>query len=74
MIIPDLVARNAQQCPDHVAFVEVGPINRGRKETTWARFEERTKRLANARPVPRSPTGKIEKPKLHKKYCSGEVT
>ena len=74
MIISDLVTRNARQCPDHVAFVEVRPISGERKETIWARFEERTKRLANARPVPRSPTGKIEKPKLHKKYCSGEVT
>jgi acyl-CoA synthetase (AMP-forming)/AMP-acid ligase II len=48
MIISDLVARNARQCPDHIAFVEVRPVSRGRKETTWARFDERTNRLANA--------------------------
>jgi long-chain acyl-CoA synthetase len=48
MNIADLVARNARQCPDHIAFVEVRPVSRGRKETTWARFDERTNRLANA--------------------------
>ena len=48
MIISDLVARNARQCPDHIAFVEVRPLSRTRKETTWARFDERTNRLANA--------------------------
>jgi acyl-CoA synthetase (AMP-forming)/AMP-acid ligase II len=48
MIISDLVARNARQCPDHIAFVEVRPVSRGREETTWARFDERTNRLASA--------------------------
>ena len=48
MNIADLVARNARQCPGHIAFVEVRPVSRGRKETTWARFDERTSRLANA--------------------------
>ena len=48
MNIADLVARNARQCPDHIAFVEVRPVSRGRKETTWARFDERTNRVANA--------------------------
>ena len=33
MIIADLVARNGRQCPDHIAFVEVRPISKGRKET-----------------------------------------
>jgi long-chain acyl-CoA synthetase len=48
MNIADLVARNARQCPNHIAFVEVRPVSGGRKETTWARFDERTNRLANA--------------------------
>jgi long-chain acyl-CoA synthetase len=48
MVIADLVARNGRQCPNHIGFVEVRPLSKGRKEATWARFDERTNRLANA--------------------------
>jgi acyl-CoA synthetase (AMP-forming)/AMP-acid ligase II len=48
MNITDLVGRNARQYPDHIAFVEVRPISRRRKEINWALFEERTSRLAHA--------------------------
>ena len=48
MNITDLVSRNARQYPDQIAFVEVRPLSKGRKEISWALFEERTNRLAHA--------------------------
>jgi acyl-CoA synthetase (AMP-forming)/AMP-acid ligase II len=48
MNITDLVGRNARQYPDHIAFVEVRPLSKTRKEISWALFEERTSRLAHA--------------------------
>ncbi|MBM4276806.1 MAG: acyl--CoA ligase [Deltaproteobacteria bacterium] len=48
MTIADLVVRNARQCPDQIAFVEVRPLSKERKETNWRLFDERTNRLANA--------------------------
>jgi acyl-CoA synthetase (AMP-forming)/AMP-acid ligase II len=47
MNITDLVGRNARQYPDQIAFVEVRALSKGRKEITWALFEERTNRLAH---------------------------
>lgn len=48
MNITDLVGRNARQYSGQVAFVEVRPLSRKRKEIHWALFEERTNRLAHA--------------------------
>ena len=48
MNITDLAGRNARQYADRIAFVEVRPLSKGRKEITWALFEERTNRLARA--------------------------
>jgi len=48
MNVTDLVSRNARQYPDQIAFVEVRPLSKDRREISWALFEERTNRLARA--------------------------
>jgi long-chain acyl-CoA synthetase len=45
MTVVDLVARNARRTPGSVAFVEVRPITRVRKEVTWEAFNERMNRI-----------------------------
>ena len=46
MIIADLVARNGRQCPDQIAFVEVRPISKGRKDRPCASKSHRQGREA----------------------------
>ncbi len=48
MTVVDLVARNARMYPESIAFVEVRPVSRTRKEITWASFNERMNRIARA--------------------------
>ncbi len=44
----ELLAKNARMYPDDIAFVEIRPSAKVRKDITWARFYERVNRLANA--------------------------
>ena len=44
----DILEKNARLYPRDVAFVELRPLTKARSEITWARFNERTNRLANA--------------------------
>jgi acyl-CoA synthetase (AMP-forming)/AMP-acid ligase II len=44
--VVDLVARNARLFPDSIAFVEVRPVSKVRKEITWASFNERMHKIA----------------------------
>jgi acyl-CoA synthetase (AMP-forming)/AMP-acid ligase II len=44
----DIIAKNARQYPDETAFVEVRPVTKVRKEVSWAQFNGRVHRLANA--------------------------
>ena len=46
MTVVDLVARNARLYPNSIAFVEVRPVSKVRKEITWAGFNERMNRIA----------------------------
>jgi len=46
MTVIDLVARNARLYPNTIAFVEVKPVSKVRKEITWAAFNERMNRIA----------------------------
>lgn len=48
MNVTDLVTKNARLYPNNIAFVEVRPISKIRKEISWALFNERTNRIANA--------------------------
>ncbi len=48
MNILDIIAKNARVYPNEIAFVERRPVSRVRKEVTWAQFNERVNRLANA--------------------------
>jgi acyl-CoA synthetase (AMP-forming)/AMP-acid ligase II len=48
MNVVDVVRKCARSYPDDPAFVEVRPVTKGREEVSWALFEERTNRLANA--------------------------
>ena len=48
MTVVDLVARNARMYPESIAFVEVRPVSKVRKEITWAAFNERMNRIAQA--------------------------
>jgi long-chain acyl-CoA synthetase len=47
MTVVDLVARNARTYPDSVAFVEVKPVSKVRKEITWAKFNEHMNMIAH---------------------------
>jgi acyl-CoA synthetase (AMP-forming)/AMP-acid ligase II len=48
MNLVDLVEKNARLYPDDIAYVEIRPITKVRKEISWIQFHERTNRLANA--------------------------
>jgi acyl-CoA synthetase (AMP-forming)/AMP-acid ligase II len=48
MNLIDMVAKNARMYPDDIAFVEIRPVTKARKEISWAQFNERTDRLASA--------------------------
>jgi long-chain acyl-CoA synthetase len=48
MNLIDMVAKNARLYPEEIAFVEIRPSANIRREITWARFYDRTNRLANA--------------------------
>lgn len=44
--VVDLVARNNRMYPDSIAYVEVRPVSKIRKEITWAGFNEKMNRVA----------------------------
>jgi len=46
--IIDMVTKNARLYPDDIAFVEVKPVTKARKDVTWAQFSNRINRLAAA--------------------------
>lgn len=46
MTVVDLVARNARLFPNAIAFVEVRPVTKVRKEITWDALNERMNRIA----------------------------
>ncbi|OPY74826.1 MAG: Long-chain-fatty-acid--CoA ligase FadD13 [Syntrophorhabdus sp. PtaU1.Bin058] len=46
MTVVDLVSRNARMYPESIAFVEVRPVNKVRKDITWAQFNERMNKVA----------------------------
>jgi acyl-CoA synthetase (AMP-forming)/AMP-acid ligase II len=48
MNITDIISKNARMHPDDTAFVEVRPVTRLRKAISWAQFDDRISRLANA--------------------------
>lgn len=48
MNLLDIIAKNSRIYPDEIAFVEVRPVTKGRKEISWRRFEERVNKIANA--------------------------
>lgn len=48
MNIVDLASRNRRLYPDDIAFVEIRPVSKQRREVSWKEFDERTNRLANA--------------------------
>ena len=48
MNLVDFLEKNARLYPEDVAFVEVRPLTKVRRHIDWARFNERTNRLANA--------------------------
>ena len=47
MNIVDLVEKNARLYPDDIAYVEIRPVTKVRKEISWIQFHEQTNRLAN---------------------------
>ena len=48
MNLVDFLEKNARLYPEDVAFVEVRPLTKARRHIDWARFNERSNRLANA--------------------------
>jgi len=48
MNLVDFLEKNARLYPEDIAFVEVRPLTKARHHIHWARFNERTNRLANA--------------------------
>ena len=48
MNLVDLIEKNARLYPDDIAYVEIRPVTKVRKEISWIQFHERTNRLANA--------------------------
>ncbi len=46
MTVVDLVSRNARIRPDDVAFVEVRPVSKTRREITWRGFNGRMNKIA----------------------------
>jgi acyl-CoA synthetase (AMP-forming)/AMP-acid ligase II len=76
--IGEMLARNARMYPDKIALVERIPTEKKRFTITWREFDERANKFSQVLrvkgrkvffgEVPRNPTGKIEKPKLRKRY------
>ena len=48
MNLVDFLEKNARLYPEDIAFVEVRPLTKARRHIDWARFNERSNRLANA--------------------------
>ena len=48
MNLLDIIAKNSRIYPDEIAFVEVRPVTKGRKEISWRRFEEKVNKIADA--------------------------
>ena len=48
MNLVDFLEKNARLYPRDMAFIEVRPLTKARRDIDWARFNERTNRLANA--------------------------
>lgn len=48
MNILDIITKNARMYSDDIAFVEVRPVTGLRKAISWAQFDDRVNRLANA--------------------------
>ncbi|MGD9032759.1 MAG: class I adenylate-forming enzyme family protein [Desulfobacteraceae bacterium] len=48
MNLVDFLEKNARLYPRDMAFVEVRPLTKTRRDIDWARFNERTNRLADA--------------------------
>jgi acyl-CoA synthetase (AMP-forming)/AMP-acid ligase II len=48
MTVVDLIARNARLYPNSIAFVEIRPVSKIRKEITWEAFNERMNKIAQA--------------------------
>jgi acyl-CoA synthetase (AMP-forming)/AMP-acid ligase II len=47
MTIVDMVTRNARRFPNQLAFVEICPSKKFRRQMTWKEFDDRVNRLAN---------------------------
>jgi len=47
MNIVDLVEKNARLYPDEIAYVEIRPVSKVRKDISWIQFHEQTNRIAN---------------------------
>ena len=47
MNLIDIVFKNSRLYPNETAFVEVRPVTKVRKETSWRQFEERVNKIAN---------------------------
>ena len=48
MNLIDIIEKNSRSYSDEIAFVEVRPVTKRRKEIRWRRFDERTNQIANA--------------------------
>ena len=48
MNIVDIITKNARMYPHDTVFLEVRPVTKSRKAISWAQFDERINRLANA--------------------------
>src|SRR5512139_759443 len=47
MNLIDIIFKNSRLYPNETAFVEVRPVTKVRKETSWRQFEERVSKIAN---------------------------
>jgi len=47
MNLIDILSKNSRLYPNETAFIEVRPVTKVRKETSWRRFEERVNKIAN---------------------------
>ena len=48
MTVVDLIGRNARMHPNRIAYVEVRPVSRIRREITWSEFYARVNRISQA--------------------------
>ncbi len=48
MNLIDVIDKNSRNYPDEIAFVEVKPVTKGRKEIRWRQFDERVHKIAHA--------------------------